>query len=102
MLINTKYGKDDVVSFKLVNGDEIIAKIVEQTDTGFCVDRPCTVIPSQKGIALVQSLFTAKMSKSFVLNNTHVMMHAEVEDDVKNHYLETTTGIARAPAGMII
>jgi hypothetical protein len=64
MLEKLGYAKDTVVSFKIVNGDEIVAKIVEETHDSLLCHKPTTVMPSQKGLALIQSLFTSDLNKS--------------------------------------
>jgi hypothetical protein len=93
MLVNQKYASGDVVSFKMVNGDELVAKIVEETDAGFSVNTPCTVMPSQQGLGLMQSLFSAKEDCRVFLSRSHVMFHAESLEQMAAHYLKTTTGI---------
>ena len=102
MLEKSGYSKDTVVTFKLVNGDEVVAKIVEETASVFTVSKPCTVMPSQQGIGLIQSLFTSELSKNIVIDKSHVMMHAPTIADVEAHYLKTTTGLDIAPKGKII
>jgi hypothetical protein len=103
MLISkTAYTAGDIVAFKLVNGDECVAKIVEVTPMEYVVSKPCTVVPSPKGIGMMQSLFTAELSKDVHLSATHVLMHAPVVKEIKDYYLQTTTGIATAPAGLVI
>jgi hypothetical protein len=102
MLVTNKYDQDDIVTFKIVNGDEIVAKIVEESDDAFIVIKPCTVMPSQQGLGLLQSLFTSDLNKSIRLEKRHVMMHAPTVKDVQNHYIKTTTGIEPVGAGGII
>jgi hypothetical protein len=102
MLVTNKYDQDDIVTFKIVNGDEIVAKIVEESDDAFTVIKPCTVMPSQQGLGLLQSLFTSDLNKSIRLEKRHVMMHAPTVKDVQNHYIKTTTGIEPVSAGSII
>lgn len=102
MLKAPKYEKDRVVSFKLVNGDEIVAKIVEDSDTTFVISKPCTVIPSPQGMALLQSLYTSDLNSSITIEKQHVMLHAPTVEQVQNHYIQTTTGIEPASAGAII
>jgi hypothetical protein len=102
MLEKQGYSKDAIVTFKLVNGDEIIARIIEENTSGFTVNKPCTIMPSQQGIGLIQSMFTSDLNKSIQLDKQHVMMHAPTVDDVKNHYIKTTTGIEPVTAGGII
>ena len=102
MLEKTGYAKDTVVSFKIVNGDEIVAKVVEETHDGFTINKPTTVMPSQKGLALMQSLFTSDLNKNIVLDKKHVMMHSPTVKDVEDYYIQTTTGIQPVSAGGII
>lgn len=102
MLVSKKYEKDQIVSFKLVNGDEVVAKIIEENDRGFLVNKPCTVMPTQQGIALMQSLFTSKIDETVTLDRAHVMMHSSTVKEIENHYIETTTGIKPASQGSII
>lgn len=96
MLINKGYNTGDVIVFKLSNGDECVAKFIEQTDRDFVVTKPCTVIPGQKGIGLVQSLFTGRLDTNIRIKNEHIIMHAAVVAEVEKYYLETTSGIALA------
>lgn len=102
MLVSNKYEKDQVVSFKLVNGDEIVAKVLEEHNDKFVISKPCTVMPSQQGLGLLQSLFTSDLNKSITLLKVHVMMHSPTVTDIENHYIQTTTGIQPVSAGGII
>ena len=102
MLVTNKYDKDAIVSFKLVNGDEIVAKVMEEADDAYVVSKPCTAIPSHQGLGLLQSLFTSDVNKNIRLEKTHVMMHAPTIEDVRNHYIKTTTGIEPVTKGGII
>ena len=102
MLISKKYDDGDIVAFKLVNGDEIVAKIVGEDSDSFNVDRPLTVIPSQQGIGLIQALLTAEPKNSISISKQHVMLHSPVIDQMRNHYIQTTTGIQQVTKGSII
>lgn len=102
MLINKGYSAGDVVSFKLVNGDEVVAKIHEVTATGWVVSKPCTVIPSQQGLGLLPSMFSAELNNNVEIKAEHVMIHAETLQQMKDHYTTTTTGIQTVSKGPII
>jgi hypothetical protein len=99
---DNEYQKGDLVSFKLVNGDEIVARITESTTTGWSVSKPCTVIPSQQGLGLLQSLFSADINKDIVLKREHVMLHSPTIQALESHYIKTTTGIETVSKGSII
>ena len=95
MLINkNSFNTNDIVSMKLVNGDELVAKMVLETADSYLLSRPCTVIPSAQGMGLVQSMFTADVAKDISINKQHVMMAAPSIAAMEKHYLETTSGIA--------
>lgn len=102
MLVSKKYSENDVVTFKLVNGDEIVAKVISDTDTGFTVSKPCSVIPSERGIGLMQTLFSADINSNMTLSKQHVILHAPSVKDIVNHYIRTTTGIEPVSNGGII
>ena len=102
MLIQKGYQEGDIVCFKLVTGEEIVAKFIEQKPEGFVVSKPCSVIPSQQGIGLMQAMISADINNNVTLNPATVIMHSPVISDIKNHYIRTTTGIETAPSGGII
>ena len=101
MLINKGYSAGDIVCFKLV-GEEVVAKIVEETADSYIVSKPCTVVPSQQGLGLMQSVISADINNNITLNKSHVVMTAPVIKDIENHYIRTTTGIQPASKGGII
>ena len=104
MLVNksTRYNPNDIISFKLVNGDEIVAKIIEETDVSYTVSKPATVIPQGQGIALIQAMFTGEVSKSLSLAKNHVMIHTPTSADVVKYYIQMTTGITPASSSKLI
>jgi len=102
MLVSRGYQAGDIVSFKLVNGDEIVAKIVDAGPNGFEISKPCTVMPGPQGMGLIQSLFTADSDLDVTLLRDHVIMHAPSIDQMQKHYIKTTTGIEPVTRGGII
>lgn len=102
MLVSKKYNEGDIVSFKLVTGDEVVARIKEEHSEGFVVEKPCTVMPSPQGMGLIQSLFTADSEIKITLRYDHVLMHAPSIDQMQKHYIKTTTGIEPVTRGSII
>lgn len=96
-----KIDDGDIVSFKLVNGDEIIGKVESQTADTYVINRPCLVVPSQQGIGLIQAMFSTDPDQSIEINRQHVMMHAPTFDKLQSHYIQTTTGITTVGAGGI-
>lgn len=102
MLIQKGYQEGDIVVFKVITGEEIVAKIVEEKPEGYVVSKPCTVLPSQQGIGLMQSLMCADININTTLNKNTVIMSAPAIDRIQAHYIQTTTGIQTETAGGII
>jgi hypothetical protein len=82
-----------VFTFKLNSGEELIAKIVEITRDNVVLQEPVSIAPSQQGMGLVPSMFTADPKGKFTLNTNSISLYAETEDAVRMKYLEVTTGI---------
>lgn len=102
MLASKSYKKDQIVTFKLVNGDEIVAKVLEDTEKSFQLSKPCSVVPTQQGISLMQTLYTADLNKVVPLDKAHVILHAPTVNEMEAYYIKMTTGIETSPAGGII
>ena len=102
MLISKKYTEGDIISFKLSTGEEMVARISEETDSNYVLEKPCTVMPSAQGMGLIQSLFTADQEKKVSLDKRHVIIHAPSIDAMQKHYIKTTTGIEPVTRGSII
>jgi hypothetical protein len=102
MLIQKGYQEGDILVFKIVTGEEVVAKFVEEKADGFVVSKPCSVIPDQRGLGLMQALMCADINNNVTLNRATVIMHSPVIKDIETHYIRTTTGIETAPANGII
>jgi len=84
---------DQVYTIKIANGDELVAKIIEQDDTTYTVIKPLTVVPGREGIQMILGLFTADPEKSVTINKSQVSLIAVSRDEVQDSYTEATTGI---------
>jgi hypothetical protein len=102
MLLNKDYAQGDIVSFKLINGDEILAQVLETNSDSWTVSKPLTMVPSSKGIRLVQTMMGMDVEASVDLQRSCVIMHALVIKDLADHYTLTTTGIDPVTRGGII
>lgn len=89
-----RYEVGDVVSFKLVNGDEIVAKLEAENDNEFIISTPLTAIPGPTGgIGLVGSMFTAESDSHAPLSKSQVMLSFKTVEMIADHYRQRTTGI---------
>lgn len=103
MLISkSKVSEGDIVSLKLVNGDELVGKLTQSSEQSYTISKPCTVMPGAQGLGLIQSLFTADPDVDVEIMKQHVIMIAPTIDKMQKHYIQTTTGIKPVSAGSII
>lgn len=93
MLIKKGYSANDIVTFKIMNGDELVASVVNEHDDHYVIAQPMSVVPSQQGIGLMQALFSIEPKSEVVLKKDHVMLHNKTIDAIADHYRELTTGI---------
>lgn len=84
---------DQIYTIKISNGDEIVTKIVAQDEDYYAITKPLTVVPSPQGVQMIMSLFTANPDKNYQLNKRQCMMLAISRDEVRDSYIEATTGI---------
>ncbi len=84
---------NQVYTFKLNSGEELIAKVIQSGGDWIILEEPVSIAPSQQGMQMIPSVFTADPKGIFRLNTTSIALYAETDDSVKMKYLEATTGI---------
>jgi hypothetical protein len=91
---NMDITKDEIYTFKLNSGEELIAKVVAVSDTHYTISEPVSIGPSpQGGLGLVPSLFTYNNRENVRLNTSSLALVAQTDDNVKTKYIEATTGL---------
>jgi hypothetical protein len=93
MLINKPFTDGDIVSMKLVNGDEIIARFEDETPTTYKISRPLALTMSGGGLGMIPWMFLGE-SDTFTLKKEHVFTAVLSKKDAANQYTQGTTGIA--------
>lgn len=81
--------KEEIYTFKLISGEEIIAKVKEISSVDFVLDKPVMVLfDSQTGIQLLPVAFTADLDKTVRLNTRAVAMIFVTIESIKRRYVE--------------
>ena len=88
-----KIENNEIYTIKLSSGEEIVAKIVEQTDDTLEADQPIMVAVTQQGLQLMPGLFTNDNEKTVTLNKSSCVMIGVTREDVRSNWIEATTGI---------
>jgi hypothetical protein len=102
LVTKEKYETGNIVSFKLVNGDELVGRIIQEDSNHYILDKPLAVVPMQEGIRLVPAMFSADPETEFELSKDHVMLHNHTVETLADHYREVTGGIKAVRKGGII
>jgi len=93
MLINKGFSTGDVVSIKLINGDEIIAKFEKESTDTITVSRPLALTMNGQGLGMIPWVFLGKES-DITLSKSNTFFIVESKSEAAKQYLEGTTGIA--------
>jgi hypothetical protein len=84
-----------VYTFKLNSGEELVAKVtdINEGETTIGITEPVSIAPTQQGMQMIPSLFTADPANQYSLNTNSIAIFAITDDSVKMKYIEATTGI---------
>lgn len=96
MLIeNTKIAKGDVVTFKMKNGDEVIARVEQDpgNNTTFLVSRPQMVVMAPEGFGLIPYALTLDPSAKIIIDFDSIFFFHKTIDTVAKEYIKQTTGL---------
>ena len=84
---------NQVYTFKLNSGEELIAKVIQAASDWIILEEPVSIAPSQQGMQMIPSVFTANPKEQYKLNTNSIAILAITDDSIKMKYIEATTGI---------
>jgi hypothetical protein len=102
MLIQKQIKDNDIVTIKLLTGEEVVAKITDVTADGFVMHKPAIInIGTDKagnvGLQMVPYfLLSAEPEVRIPIKNQHVITMVLAADQIKSNYIKSTTGISLA------
>jgi len=103
MLKTNKFNNGEIISAKLISGEEIVAKLGEETDATYEFQRPVSLSIGPQGAALTPYMITASAENLIiVVDKNKVIAVAEAQKEVCAEYTKATTGLVTATASKII
>jgi hypothetical protein len=93
MLIDKGVSAGEVITLKLTSGEEIVAKLVEETPTHYKLNRPMVIGMGERGPGLMPYLFTVNPEKEVKLLKTTVTVVESTDELFAKQFLESTSGI---------
>lgn len=92
-MIVQKQNIGEVYSFKLVTGEEVIARLSNITDSEVTVAKPLVLSMTAKGIALTPFLFTADIKGEVSFPKNTVIAYAQTDKQTAGQYIQGTSNI---------
>jgi hypothetical protein len=92
MLIQKPLKSQDIVTIKLSNGEELIARYESETDTHFTVSKASVVAANQNGMGLIPWIMSAEPG-TVILNKNNIVAYTPTTKDIADKFTELTTTI---------
>ncbi len=102
LLEKSKYTESDVISLKLINGDEILGKYVKEDMVSFTISRPVMLAMTKNGPAMAPIMMTVNPDNDYTINKSAVMFNGTTVKEIAEQYIFQTTGIQPVSAGSIV
>jgi len=93
MLINKGVSPNEVVTIKTQAGEEIVAKLVEETSTHYKVSRPMVLTMGPQGVGMMPYMITVGSDTDVPLNKNNVMVVLPTDKSAADQYTQSVTGI---------
>ena len=93
MLINKGFSNGDIVSTKILNGDELIARFEEETADTIKLTKPLAVTMGPQGLGLIPWIFLGD-DETVTIQKSHVFVMVASKKDAAIQYRQSTTSIA--------
>ena len=90
---------NDVKVLKLITGEEVIARVIEEENNLITLEKPMTLqmLPptstGQVGFALVPWMKAAKNEK-VTISTEHILVEVEASEQSEKNYLQVVTGLS--------
>ena len=94
MLIEAPYKNGDTVSLKLSTGEEIVARLEEESGSHYQLHKPMVLVAGQQGLGLAPFMFSVNPDSKFRINASVVTCILKTEKELASQYTQQTTGIA--------
>lgn len=92
MIIDKGISPGEIITIKLTSGEEVIAKLIEETDIYIKVAKPRVLTSAGGGIGLAPYLFTVDQDKDIKMYKPFVIIEP-TQNEYATQYLSATSGI---------
>lgn len=93
MLISKGISAGEVITLKLTSGEEIVARLSEETDTYYKLSHPQVIGMGPQGPGLMPYLFTVAPDRDVKLHKVTVTLAEPTDAGFAKQFMESTSGI---------
>jgi hypothetical protein len=93
MLLKKPITQGSVVSIKIINGDEIIARYESEDADTVTINKPLALTMGQGGLGMIPWVFLGD-AETITLQKSHLFFVIPSKKDAADQYMQGTTGIA--------
>jgi hypothetical protein len=95
MLLKKPITAGSVVSIKIINGDEIIARYESEDADTVTINKPLALTMGSQGLGMIPWVFLGD-ADTVTLQKSHLFFVIPSKKDAADQYMQGTTGIALA------
>ena len=96
MLIQKPIKKNDVVTVKLITGEEILGRFEGEDEDGLHVSRASVVAANPEGGLGLVPWMMSSMPEKISINKSTVVTYGQTADAIADKFIEATTNITLA------
>jgi hypothetical protein len=93
MLINKGASVGDVVTMKLVSGEELLGTLREETDSYVKVSKLKALTSTKEGLGMMQYVLTVDPEQDIKVNRAVIIMMEPTDKEFASSYTKATTGL---------
>lgn len=98
----SKFDAGDIVSLKLINGEELIGKFVSEDMVEMVLAKPVMLAITKNGPAMAPVMMTVDPDREYAVSKTAIMFKGPTVKEIADQYTYQTTGIQPVSAGSIV
>lgn len=95
LLVQKPIAKNDIITLKLLTGEEVLATFDNDDGDTITVSKPSTIASNGQGMGIVPWMMTSR-TESVDINKSAVIAMAPTDEEIAKAYTETTTSIKLA------
>lgn len=93
MLIETPYTVTDIVTVKILGGDEVVGRLAAVDNGVIRLNKPHAVMMGQQGFGLAPYVLTAGPDFKIDIKDEHIVCIVKTFEAVAKEYIKQTSGI---------